>query len=191
MSASHLWYACYGPSMVREAFVGLLHAAPGIRLRSLPLAEVDFTLPFDLHLSGHDTSWADAPAFLSPAPTPSGVLARGYLLERSQAFDVLAAQTGNLPSLSPEEMDLVLEVLSRDGSVELGPGMYEALVGCGSFAGYPVVAFTSTWALSGLADHPPPPSSLTLLAEALRASRGLTDDELAAYLRQRPQALVA
>lgn len=189
---THVWYACYGPSLSRSTFLQYVlggtspsgRLLPGCRDRSLPGGDVNLTIPQPLYLSGVAASWDGAPVFVDPYGVGPGTLARAYLLTLPQLADVLAQELGEglRSRLDVTGLASLLNVAGRDGVAEAGPGMFEALVSCGTVAGFPVAAFTASWRREQVGAVPFDAALLDPTLRGLEEAWGLRRDESLSYL---------
>ena len=124
-------------------------------------------------------TWGGGIAF-HDAEGSGEVLARAYLLTTRQLVDVLEQEMRRAPGT-----DRDLAPLLETGRHEIGPGRYETLRVVGALDDRPVVTFGSTDPRS-LGLRAPTPAYLATMARGLRATHGLTDDQIDAYFAACP-----
>lgn len=122
-----------------------------------PLDSRPYVIDLPLYFAGATSRWGDGGvAFTGPERDPEpSTLARAWLLP----------------------LDRVEEIKALEGR------WYDAWMDCGSIDGIPVVTFTGSVARSPV--NPPSPRYVEVVVRGLRATHGLSPEEVAAYLAPR------
>ena len=187
---SLVWYVGYGSNLSRERFdhylrggrpPGALRGVPGCRDASPPVESRAVWLPGEVFFGWESTTWGGGVAFLDPT-APGTAPGLAHLVTAGQFADVAAQEMHRDPG-----QDLDLTHVLRERSHELGPGRYETLHLLGELDGHPMLTFSAADAAS-LPRNAPTAAYLHKMADGLRESHGMDDDQIAAYLASRPGA---
>ncbi|GGF39575.1 hypothetical protein GCM10011519_11510 [Marmoricola endophyticus] len=184
-AGDHIWYAGYGSNLDVVRFGTYLQGGrapgtrrdnPGARDTSAPLEERAMVLPGALFFGWESQNWGGgAVAFYDPTARGQ-VYARAFLITRGQFADVAAQEMHRDP-----DDDLDLSQVLADEPYSYGPGHYETLHLVGELDGRPVLTFTT-----GDAEHLPRNSPggayVATIVRGLRATHGLDDEAITAYL---------
>ena len=175
------WYAAYGSNTDETRFRRYLE---GCSTPVDPLDSRPFVLDLPLYFAGTSTRWGDggvAFASIDRDAVPA-TLGRAWLLPVATIAEV-GAQENGLP-LERATLDL------GAGDHRAFPGRwYDAWIACGAIDGRPVVTLTST--VRREPENPPCQAYATVVGRGIRASHGLTDEEVAAYIADRTKLPIA
>jgi hypothetical protein len=179
------WYAAYGSNTDETRFRRYLD---GCRSPVEPLDSRPYVLDLPLYFAGTRTRWGDggvAFAAVERDPVPA-TLGRAWLLPVATIAEI-GAQENGLP-LERAALD-VGTALEPDGHRAFPDRWYDAWIDCGTLDGHPVVTLTST--VRHEPANPPCQAYATVVGAGIRATHGLTDAEVAAYLADRTNLPVA
>jgi hypothetical protein len=182
---THVWYAAYGSNLSRERFDiylhggtprGATHTYPGCRDNSAPTDDLADEIPAELAFGGTSVTWGGGVAFLGPQPDATAK-ARLYLLTIEQVADVIAQENW----LEPGTVEI--DDLMADRTTTLpGSHMYGTVVALHRRDSVPVLAVSQD---PGTPPSAPTAAYLRHIADGLRESHAMSDEEIAAYLGAR------
>lgn len=185
-----VWYVGYGSNLSLDRFgyylsggcpPGAARSVPGCRDATPPRESRALWLSGRVVFGWESPTWGGGVAFLDPHADGT-VLALAHLITEGQFADVAAQEMHRDPS-----GDLDLGEVRRHGRHELGPGRYETLHYLGDLDGHAMLTFSAPEP-SALPLNAPTAAYLRQMADGLRASHGLGDEEIATYLTERPGA---
>jgi hypothetical protein len=189
---SMVWYAGYGSNLCADRFrryiaggtpPGATGRSRGARDKTGPRGDRSLDIPHRIYFAGSSTTWDGSPCFIDTAESPTTPThARAYLITWEQFEDVVAQENGRATApvvLAPDEPQ-------AGASIQLGPGRYENLLCFGRLDGFPLVTFTSPWAMAEAELGAPSPAYLRVMIEGLRESHRLSDDAIVRYLGSAP-----
>ncbi|MBD8868969.1 histone deacetylase [Nocardioides donggukensis] len=183
-----VWYASYGSNLAPERFAcyleggrpeGAARSCTGARDSTAPRDERAVVLPGSMFFGWESTTWGGGVSFLD-ARADDVAYARAYLVTEEQFADVAAQEMHREPG---EDLDLAHVMEHRSHSV--GPGHYETLHLVGELEGVPMLTFTAEQP-DAIARNAPTAPYLATIVSGLRETHGLDDDEVSAYLHDRP-----
>ena len=192
MQENMVWYVCYGSNLLEERFLcyirggripGNTREERGARDSSLPERSEPFLLHHKLFFSKSARKWdGSGVAFLDRTYSEEErTYARRYLITRDQFLDVIR-QENAVPASCQLAWDE--ETLRREGSVVLIPNSwYGRLLYLGTEEGIPMYSFTCVPATEDMEINPATGGYYDVIADGLRETWKLTDDEIRAYLR--------
>ena len=180
--AGRVWYAAYGSNLSRERFEiylhggtprGATHTYPGSRDASDPIDDVADEIPAELVFGGTSTTWGGGVAFLGAEP---GAIAKArlYLLTIEQVADVIAQENW----LEPGTLEIDDLMLDRTTTLP-GSHMYGTVVALHRRENVPVLAVSQDPATPA---NTPSAPYLRHIADGLRESHAMSDEEICAYL---------
>jgi hypothetical protein len=183
-----VWYSGYGSNLDPDRFrcyleggcpPGATRTYPGAREPGPPLAERAFAMEGTLAFGWGSPTWGGGIAFYD-AGGDGVVLTRAYLVTLQQFADVLEQEMRREPGADHD-----LGPLLGGEPHAVGPGHYETLHLAGELEGRPVVTFSCP-DLDEVGINAPAPAYVATIARGLRATHGLTDDEIVDYLEPCP-----
>lgn len=193
-TAERVWYVGYGSNLNRARFLAYLEGGrvagndvvyQGCADTSPPIDDVAVELPHSLYFAGWSSRvWGGtSAAFISLTTEGASTLARAYLITREQFFEVVRQENGNRAEV--DDVDVKLEAARHQGHTRmLATGVYTELVYCGERDGHPMLSFTASE--NRRVFKRPSAAYLHVIGSGLKEGHGLLNDEVAAYLAQRP-----
>ena len=180
------WYAAYGSNTDEERFRQYL---AGCSQPALPADSRPCVLDLPLYFAGTTSRrWGDGGVAFTGTErdaTPS-TLARAWLLPVDRIAEIGAQENG----LPIDAAHLDLDAVRSCGMQRAhGERWYDAWVDCGELDDLPVVTLTSTRRRTPLAA--PSRAYAQVVARGLRATHGMTRDDVAFYLADRTNLPVA
>ena len=175
-----VWYAAYGSNLSRARFEiylsggrpeGASHTYPGCRDRSAPGDDVAGEIDAALAFGGTSKTWGGGVAFVRMPG--NGARARLYLLTLGQFCDVVAQENWLQPgsvAIEPCEEQIVLD----------GDHSYRVILPLGERDGVPVMTISQP---ADIHLNAPTDAYLRHISDGLREAHGMSDDEIADYLR--------
>jgi hypothetical protein len=179
--ATHAWYAAYGSNTDETRFRRYL---AGCSTPVEPIESRPFVLDLPLYFAGTSTRWGDggvAFAAVDRDPEPT-TLGRAWLLPVATIAEI-GAQENGLP------LDRAVLDLDAGDHRPFPDRWYDAWIACGTLDGHPVVTLTSTTRQEPV--NPPGQAYATVVGRGIRATHGLADEAVAAYLADRTNLPVA
>jgi hypothetical protein len=166
MPTKYVWYVCYGSNLCEERFLCYIRGgkfkrggseAEGCTDKSLPIADKPCRIPHRLYFAKSAASWGNGGvAFLDPKKEP----------------DQAHWSLGRMWKITYEQYR---EISKQEGS------WYTKQINLGEEDGCPMLTFTNQKRLHP--DKPPAESYTRTIAEGLKETFHLTDEQIAEYLK--------
>jgi hypothetical protein len=201
-SPKYVWYASYGSNISEERFLTYIKGGSpegaktrheGARDKSSPRDSTPIRFNGRMHFAGTSYRWGRGGIAFIDKDTSGHALGRAYLITFEQFEDVVAQENGKATgSVTISGVDTL-----KNGSTEVGAGLYNNLLHVGDYRGYPVFTFTSSFtAKDAVADaqirtsyakmgstNKPSNNYLKMIGKGLEESFEMTIEEQADYLR--------
>jgi hypothetical protein len=182
----YVWYAAYGSNLSRKRFDcyikggrpdGAQRNYPGCSDPSAPKSDRPWDLPGALVFGKESLNWTGrGVAFLDTTKTEETAKGRLYLVTHEQLEDIVAQENHSRIG------DVTLPDPSPGSVYNLKHGFYPLVIGLSEVDGHVVVSITDI-----LEEHTKPsPEYLRHIAQGLRESHVMSDEQVITYLAARP-----
>lgn len=201
-SPKYVWYASYGSNLNEARFLTYLQGGSPDGTNSSHEGARDKTLPKDstpirfngrMHFAGTSYKWGRGGIAFMDRDTSGHALGRAYLITFEQFEDVVAQENGKATG----SVNISGANALKEGSTEVGAGLYNNLIHIGDYRGYPVFTFTSSFtAKDAVSDaqvtsgykkmgstNRPSDNYIRMIGKGLEESFGMSIEEQSDYLR--------
>lgn len=180
-----VWYASYGSNIMEKRFMAYIEGGTvpgsnqperGCREKTAPKKSERIDISYPLYFSKVKSKWGQGGvSFIGTERTEAeNTIGRMYLISEEQFRDVVSQENSGM------DVNIDLDVVEKEGYVDIHNGWYNRLVFLGRKNGAPIFTFTSSSSINSILFTKPSFAYLSVITKGLM-ELGLTKAEAMEY----------